>query len=40
MVFSYDYGKQKKGQKKTNAPLSQAISMTMQVRWSNTDGIA
>jgi hypothetical protein len=40
MVFSYDYGKQKKGRQKTNAPPSQAIFMAMQARWSNTDGIA
>ncbi len=29
MVFSYDYGKQKKGRQKTNAPPSGAISMAM-----------
>jgi hypothetical protein len=40
MVFSYDYGKQKKGQQKINAPPLQAILMAMRVRWSNTDSIA
>ncbi len=40
MVFSYNYGKQKKGQQKINGPPLQAILMAMQVRWSNTDIIA
>jgi hypothetical protein len=40
MVFSYDYGKQKKRQQKTNAPPSLAILMAMAVRQSNSDGIA
>jgi hypothetical protein len=40
MVFSYDYGKQKKGRQKTNAPPLQAILMAMQVRWRITEGIA
>jgi hypothetical protein len=40
MVFSYDYGKQKKGWQKTNAPPSLVILMATVVRRSNTDGIA
>jgi hypothetical protein len=40
MVFTYNYGKQKKGGININAPPLQAISMAMRVRWSNTDGIA
>ncbi len=40
MVFSYDYVKQKRGQQKTNAPLSWAIWMAMLAHWSDTDSIA
>jgi hypothetical protein len=40
MVFSYNYGKQKKRWQKANAPLSRAISMAMQAHWGNTDSIA
>jgi hypothetical protein len=39
MVFSYNYGKQKKGRQKTNAPLLRAILMAMQARCSGTDRI-
>ncbi len=40
MIFSYNYGKQKKGRQKTNAPPTRAILMAMQASWSNSDGIA
>jgi hypothetical protein len=40
MVFSCDYVKQKKRQKKPNAPPLWAISMAMQGHWSNMDNIA
>ncbi len=40
MVFSYDYGKQKKGRQITNGPPLLAILMAMAVHQSNTDGIA
>jgi hypothetical protein len=40
MVLSNNYGKQKKGWQKMNAPPLQAILMAMQACWSNTDGIA
>ncbi len=39
MVFSYNYGKQKKGRQKTNAPPLFDISMATAVHRSNTDGI-
>jgi hypothetical protein len=31
MVFSYNYGKRKKGRQKTNAPPLRAILMAMQM---------
>jgi hypothetical protein len=40
MVFSYDYGKQKKGRQKSNVPLLLAILMATAVRRSNTNGFA
>ena len=40
MVLSYDYTKQKRWRRWTNAPPSQAILMTMWRCWSNTCGIA
>jgi hypothetical protein len=40
MVFSYGYGKRKKGRQKTNSPLLLAILMAMAACQSNTeDGI-
>jgi hypothetical protein len=39
MVFSYNYGKQKKAWQTTNASPLLAILMTMAVRQSNTEGI-
>ncbi len=40
MVFSYNYGKRKKGKQNTNAPPLLAILMATAVHQSNTDGIA
>jgi hypothetical protein len=40
MVLGYDYSKQKKQWRQTNAPHPQAVLMAMAVRRSNTDGIA
>jgi hypothetical protein len=40
MVLGYDYSKQKRWWRQTNAPHPPAVSMAMAVRWSNTDGIA
>ncbi len=40
MVLSYDYAKQKRRQRQTNAPPSQAISMAMAVRRCGTEHIA
>jgi hypothetical protein len=40
MVFSYNYGKQKKEWQKTNAPTILAILMATAVHRSKTDGIA
>jgi hypothetical protein len=40
MVFSYNYGKQKKGRQTTNAPPLLAILMAMAVHRSDTDSIA
>jgi hypothetical protein len=40
MVLGYDYSKQKRRWRRTNAPHLPAILMAMAVRRSNTDGIA
>jgi hypothetical protein len=37
MVFSYDYGKRKKGRQKTNSPLLLAILMASAACQSNTE---
>ncbi len=40
MVLGYNYSKQKRRWRRTNAPHPPAILMAMAVCWSNTDGIA
>jgi hypothetical protein len=40
MVLGYNYSKQKRQWRRTNAPHPPAVSMVMAVRRSNTDGIA
>ncbi len=40
MVLGYDYSKQKRQWRRTNAPHPLAVSMATAVRWSNTDSIA
>jgi hypothetical protein len=40
MVLGYNYSKQKRQWRRTNAPYPPAILMAMAVRRSNTDGIA
>jgi hypothetical protein len=40
MVLGYDYSKQKRRWRRTNAPHPSAILMATAVCWSNTDGIA
>jgi hypothetical protein len=40
MVLGYDYSKQKRRWRQTNAPHPPAVSMATAVRWSDTDGIA
>ncbi len=40
MVLGYDYSKQKRRWRQTNAPHPPSISMATMVRRSNTDGIA
>jgi hypothetical protein len=40
MVLGYDYSKQKRRWRRTNAPHPPAVSMATAVRRSNTDGIA
>jgi hypothetical protein len=40
MVLDYDYSKQKRRWRRTNAPYPPAVSMATAVRQSNTDGIA
>ncbi len=40
MVLSYEYAKQKRWRRRTNAPPLQAISMAMQRHWSDSRGIA
>ena len=40
MVLSYDYTKQKRQRRRTNAPPSQAILMAMRRHWSNSCSIS
>ncbi len=40
MVLSYDYAKQKRRRRQTNAPPLQAILMAMRRHWSDACGIA
>jgi hypothetical protein len=40
MVLIFDYAKQKRRRRRTNAPPSQAILMTMWRRWSDACGIS
>ncbi len=40
MILGYDYSKQKRWWRQTNAPHPPAVSMATAVRQSNTDGIA
>ncbi len=40
MVLGYDYSKQKRRWRRTNAPHPPAFLMATAVPWSNTDGIA